>query len=62
MFGFGLQSIRANRYDMIVLGISISFERKTMLVAEQFIQKIGYRIWQTSCPYLRWRYLVSTSL
>ena len=31
----------ADRYDMIVLGILISFERKNMLVAERFIQKFA---------------------
>jgi len=40
MFGFGLQSIEPIDM-MIVLGIRISFERKTMLVAERFIQKFA---------------------
>ncbi|HEY6163848.1 MAG TPA: hypothetical protein VIW25_02970 [Nitrososphaeraceae archaeon] len=40
MFGFGLQSI--GPIDrIIVLGIRISFERKKMLVAEQFIQRLA---------------------
>ena len=40
MFSFGLQSIEPID-RIIVLGIRISFERKKMLVAEQFIQKLA---------------------
>jgi hypothetical protein len=40
MFGFGLQSIEPI-YMITVLGIRISFERKIMLVAEWFIQKLA---------------------
>jgi hypothetical protein len=41
LFGFGLQSIEPIDMMMIVLGIRISFERKTMLVSERFIQKLA---------------------
>ena len=40
MFSFGLQSIEPID-RIIVLGIRISFERKKMLVAEQFIQRLA---------------------
>ncbi|HEY9387267.1 MAG TPA: hypothetical protein VIP70_09510 [Nitrososphaeraceae archaeon] len=46
--------------DKIILGIHISFERRTMLVAEQFLQKL-VRKWKTS-SFNRWRCVVSTSV